>query len=474
MHIYWKTKPATKITGLFAASSLLALVAGAAMAEDAAGDWVGIIAGQFHVVVHVTKDGAGRYQATLESPDQGKFVLPVDSVVTDPDHLSFTVAKISASYAGHWHVETKAWVGNWTQDTSLPLVLTRMTGQPADLAPPKRPQEDAIAAGPLPYSNEPVAFANAAVSGVTLNGTFSKPAGAGPFPTVVLISGSGPNSRDETLTGHKVFLVLADYLNRRGIAVLRYDKRGIGASTSDYAAATTADFTSDAEAAVAYLKTRADVDPKHIGLLGHSEGGLIAPAVAVTDPAVSFIVLMAGPGVRGDALFLKQGERIARANGVAEADIARAGNLRARGFAVIEASSDATDAKAKLEALTAPAIAAGQLKSDEVDQTIALITGPWMYYMLRYDPAPTLRKVRVPVLAINGSLDTQVEPEENLAAIKAALKDDADVTITELPGLNHLFQDAKTGSPGEYGAIEETMAPVALKVIADWVAAHGS
>ena len=457
---------------LFAAVSLLALAAGAASAEDAAGDWSGLLAGQYHVVVHVTQDGAGHYRATLESPDQGNLVLPVDSVVTDPDHLSFTIPKISASYAGMWNAGTKSWVGTWNQGLSTPLVLRRMTDPASDPAPAKRPQEAAIAKGPLPYGNEDVGFANAAVPGVMLKGTFSKPADGGPFPTVVLISGSGPNTRDEELMGHKLLLVLADDLNRHGIAVLRYDKRGIGASTGNYATATTADFTSDAEAAVAYLKTRADVDPRHIGVLGHSEGGLIAPAVAVADPTVSLVVLMAGPGVRGDALFLKQGELIARASGVTDADIARTRSLRVQGFAVIETSSDAADAKAKLDARAARAVAAGLIKKDEADQNIARITDPWMYYFLRYDPVPTLQKVRVPVLAIDGSLDLQVEPKENLAAIKSALKDDADVTVSELPGLNHLFQDARTGAPGEYGEIEETFAPSALKIVTDWVVAH--
>ena len=459
---------------LFAAVGLMALVAGAASAEDAKGDWSGLLAGQYHVVVHVTKDGAGLYAATLESPDQGHFVLTVGSVVTDPTHLSFTVPKISASYAAVWDADKKGWVGIWNQGQPTPLVLTRMTGKPSDLAPPNRPQEDAIQTGALPYGNAPVTFVNAGVPGVKLSGTFSKPAGPGPFPTVVLISGSGPNTRDENLMGHKLLLVLADDLNRHGIATLRYDKRGIGASTGDYATATTADFTSDALAAVAYLKTRSDVDQKHIGVLGHSEGGLIAPAVAVADPVVSFVVLMAGPGVRGDELFLKQGELIARASGVAEADIAKTRNLRVQGFAVIEASSDAADAKIKLEARARQGIAAGLFTKDEADQNIARITDPWMYYFLRYDPAPILQKVRVPVLAIGGSLDLQVEPNENLAAIETAMKNDADVTVTELPGLNHLFQDALTGSPGEYGSIEETLSPSALKIIADWVFAHSS
>jgi dienelactone hydrolase len=457
---------------VLATAGLLALVAGAASAEDAAGDWTGLLAGQYHVVLHVTRDPAGHYGATLESPDQGSFVLTVDDLTTDADHLSFAITKIGAHYAGVWNVEKKGWVGTWTQGLSAPLVLNRMSGPVSALVPPKRPQEEAIVHGAVPYTSEHVSFTNTAAPGVTLDGTFSKPAGAGPFPSVVLIAGSGPNSRDEDLMGHKLFLVLADALNRQGIAVLRYDKRGIGYSTGTYESATTVDFTSDAIAAVAYLKARADVDRKRIGVLGHSEGGLIAPAVAVADPSVRFIVLMAGPGVRGDALFLKQIELVSRANGATEADIAKTLALSARGFAVIEASSDIADAKAKLERRAAQAIAAGQLTREQADQNIAKVTDPWMYTFLRYDPVPTLRQVRVPVLAINGSLDLQVEPRANLAGMKAALTDDADVTIAELPGLNHLFQDAKTGSPNEYGEIEETIAPQALKAIGDWVRAH--
>jgi hypothetical protein len=459
---------------ILATGSLLALIAGTASAEDAAGDWVGVLAGQYHVVLHVTRNPAGRYGATLESPDQGRFVLPVDEVTTDPAHLNFTISKIGARYAGTWNAGAKGWIGTWTQGMTAQLVFTRMTGPVSALTPPKRPQEEAIAKGPLPYTSAPVRFDNAAVPGVTLAGTFSRPAGAGPFPTVVLISGSGPNDRDEDLMGHKLFLVLADALNRRGVAVLRYDKRGIGESKGTYETATTADFTSDAEAAVAWLKTCADVDPKWIGVLGHSEGGLIAPAVAVGDASVRFVVLMAGPGVRGDALFLKQMELLSRVNGGTDADIAKAQALSARGFAVVESSNDIADAKAKLEVRAAQAVAAGVLTRDQADRNIARITDPWMYAFLRYDPIPTLRRVHVPVLAVNGSLDLQVEPKSNLAGIKAALIDDADVTVTELPGLNHLFQDAKTGSPNEYGDTEETLSPTALTLIGDWISAHTS
>ncbi len=455
-------------------AAVLALLSGnAARAEDAAGDWAGVLLGQLHVIIHLTKGGDGKLTGTLESLDQGDAKIAIDEVDATADHLKFTVPAAHGSYDGTWDAAKQQWTGTWTQGQSIPLDLRRaIAGDQSVPPPPKRPQEDAIAKGPLPYGNEDVAFANASAAGVTLKGTFSKPTGAGPFPTVVLISGSGPNARDEDVLGHKLFLVLADYLNRQGVAVLRYDKRGVAGSSGDYATATSADFISDAEAAVTYLKTRRDVDQKHIGLIGHSEGGLIAPAVAAADPSVHFIVLMAGPGVRGDKILETQAALIARANGAPEAAIAQDQAIRTQAFAVVEASSDAADARAKLEAGAAQAVATGQLKKDAVDQGITTLTSPWMYSFLRYDPVPALAKVRVPVLALGGSLDLQVEPRENLAAIKAALKNDPDVTVTELPGLNHLFQDATTGSPNEYSTIEETLSPVALKTMGDWITAH--
>jgi pimeloyl-ACP methyl ester carboxylesterase len=455
---------------LSAAAALVLLAAGGARAEDAAGDWAGTIAGQLHLVLHLTRGSDGKLTGLLESIDQGDAKIPLGAVDATPDHLTFTVPAVGGSYDGAWDEARKQWTGTWTQGQSIALNLHRATA--ADRAVPKRPQDEAIDRGPLPYGTEPVSFGNARAGGVTLSGTFSKPRGAGPFPAVVLIAGSGPNTRDEAVAGHKIFLVLADYFSRQGLAVLRYDKRGAGASSGDYAAATTADFISDAEAAVAYLKTRGDVDTKHIGLVGHSEGGLIAPAVAVADPGVAFVVLMAGPGVRGDKVLLKQGDLISRANGMSEADIARGDAQRAQAFAIVEGASSPAEAKARLDAIAAQAIAAGRLRKDAADQSIAQVTSPWLYSFLRYDPAPALQKVRVPVLAVGGSLDLQVEPKENLAAIKAALKDDPDATVIELPGLNHLFQDAATGAPGEYERIEETVSPTALKVIGDWIVAH--
>ena len=211
---------------------------------------------------------------------------------------------------------------NLTFQQVYPLVLKRATAE--DLAPAvhKRPQEDAIHAGPAPYVQREVLFHNFAAHN-QIAGTLSLPNGEGPFPAVVLVSGTGQNTGDEDVSGHKVFLVLADTLNRSGFAVVRYDKRGVGGSSGDYDAATTADFASDAEAAVAWLKTQAEIDRRRIGVLGHSEGGIIAPAVAASDKSVAFVVMIAGPCIRGDRLFVLQSAMTAKAYGAPDNYIAR-------------------------------------------------------------------------------------------------------------------------------------------------------
>lgn len=453
-------------------STVLALAfALPAFAEDAAGDWGGLLMGQLHIIVHVKKDDKGQYSAGLESPDQGKFVLPADKVTATTDHLAFAIAKINGSYDGKWDDAQKAWVGTWMQGQPMPLVLKRLVDGKVVAEAPKRPQEEAIAAGPLPYTSSDVTFDNAA-AGIKLAGAFSVPQGKGPFPAVVLVAGSGPHTRDEDVFGHKVFRVLADALNRAGIAVLRYDKRGIGASTGDYANATTTNFTTDAEAAVTWLKTRPEVDTKHIGVIGHSEGGLIAPAVAVTGPSISFIVLMAGPGLPGDQILLMQQAAIARAGGQPETVVASAEKMNKAVFDMIKSAQSLDDAKAKTTVMAAKMAASGQMTQAQAQASLATITTPWFYEFIRSDPRPTLEKVKVPILAINGALDMQVPPNEDLATIREALKNNPDTTIIELPGLNHLFQTAKTGAPSEYMAIEETVSPTALKTITDWVIAH--
>jgi len=266
--------------------------------------------------------------------------------------------------------------------------------------------------------------------------------------------------------GHKPFLVLADYLTRKGIVVLRSDKRGIGQSTGDLASATTADFATDAEAGVVFLKTRSEVDLNRIGLIGHSEGGVVAPMVAVRDHDVAFVVMMAGPGVPGNRIIVNQTLLMQKAAGVSEETAEKNAELEQSILAIVDTESDSTmlesDLRKKLGGSSSPAQIEAQIKS---------LISPWYRYFLTYDPGIALRKVRCPVLAINGEKDLQVSPALNLPVIRKALEDggNKNFEVDELPGLNHLFQTAKTGSVNEYASIEETISPVALDKIANWI-----
>jgi pimeloyl-ACP methyl ester carboxylesterase len=283
---------------------------------------------------------------------------------------------------------------------------------------------------------------------------------------VLLISGSGPNDRDETVFGHKPFLVLSDYLTRRGIVVLRADKRGIGKSTGDLAKATTADFASDAEAGAAYLRSRPEADPRRIGLIGHSEGGTIAPMVAAGDPDVRFIVLMAGPGVPGDQLIVEQKRLIEEAMGVTKEQAAQDAVRQRELYTLVETEKDDAVLEKELRAKQA-----GQVPEAMMDASIQQLMSPWWRYTLTYDPATALRKVTCPVLVLIGEKDLQVPPALDLPAIKKALEEGGNkhFEIDELPGLNHLFQTAKTGSPTEYAVSEETISPPVLDKIASWI-----
>ena len=367
---------------------------------------------------------------------------------------------------------------------ALPSLGVPMEVASQDQNPP-RPQDPVE---PFPYVSEDLRYPNPE-SGNTLAGTFTRPSSGGPFPAVILIAGSGRADRNEALLGHRPFLVLSDHLTQQGIAVLRFDKRGVGESTGDFAAATSRDFASDVLAGVAYLKTRDDVDAEAIGLAGHSEGGLIAPMAAVASEDVSFLVLMAGPGVNGERILQGQRALIARASGVPEQAIARSQQLL---NAVLQILKSGTDTERNREAITGivraglqgasaedrarlgitdePSLeraVAAQLEQMQVGQ----LNTPWFRYLLTYEPAQTIARVRVPVLAINGQNDLLVPWEENLDEIEAALVrgGNADFEIHALPGLNHLFQHSETGAPSEFRTIEETWSVEAMELIADWI-----
>jgi pimeloyl-ACP methyl ester carboxylesterase len=342
--------------------------------------------------------------------------------------------------------------------------------------PTRRPQEPKR---PFPYTAEEVIYPVNDGSGVKIAGTLTIPQGPGPFPAVLLISGSGPQDRDGALYGHQPLLVIADHLSRHGIAVLRADDRGVGGSTGNVDEATTADFARDALAGVRFLASHPRIARDRIGLLGHSEGGVVAPLAASQSPGVAFLVLLAGTGVPGAEIVRRQGELIARANGVPEEAIQRSQEALRRTFEVLRAVPDRAARTASLRPLGKDLLVT--LSEDQIktlgglgaagDAVIKGINTPWFRYFIDYDPRPALRKVKVPVLALNGTLDLQVPPDPNLPEIAKALKQagNRDVTVRLLPGLNHLFQPATTGSPAEYGVIETTIDPQVLGLVTDWI-----
>jgi len=328
--------------------------------------------------------------------------------------------------------------------------------------------------------SEPVYFTNSAAK-ITLAGTLSLPVGKGSHPAVILITGAGPQDRDETIAGHKPFRVLAEYLVQRGIAVLRYDDRGVAESTGDYSSATIHDFADDARTAVEFLRSRREIDANRIGLAGHSEGGIVAPLVALTIPdEVAFLVLLASPGVTGEEIFYLQDATEARVSGVDPAVIERNTSRKRKLFAIIKAEPDQNKAAEQLRAamksmLTdeeAKGLADQGAKLDRmINQQIMLLNNEATRVFLTNNPLPVLARVTVPVLALAGERDVQVPPKVNLPLIEAALAKGKcpHYSVREMPSLNHLFQTSETGLPRDYAKIEETIAPAALKEIGDWI-----
>lgn len=448
------------------------------------GTWLGTLevpaGAELRIVFHIEESDSGALTATLDSPDQGARGIPVSRVALVGDTLRMSVAAVGGSYEGRLEAADRI-LGTWRQPgAALPLELRRVE----EVEGPSRPQEPEP---PLPYDVEEVRYENPE-AGIELAGTLTLPEGGGPFPAVLLISGSGPQDRDETVFGHRPFLVLADHLTRRGIAVLRVDDRGVGDSDGSFAEATSLDFASDAQAGITYLKARPEVDPEAIGLVGHSEGGIIAPMVTRRSDDVAFLVLLAGPGLPGEDLLLLQGTTIARAMGAREQQIESQRELQEALFRVVREEEDPEARKARLEkvlrnrlrGLTDAELAVGGIPSDSAGQRAWLeaqverAASPWFRFFLGHDPRQDLRGVSVPVLALIGELDLQVPPDENLPEIEAALVrgGNRDVTVMELEGLNHLFQRAETGSPAEYAHIEETMAPEAMEAVAQWILAR--
>ncbi|MGQ7944839.1 alpha/beta hydrolase family protein [Flavobacterium sp. WC2509] len=442
------------------------LVSFSAFAQEITGQWNGFLkvpGGQLALVFNISKNENG-YTSTMDSPDQGAKGIPVTTTKFENTTLKLEIPSARIVFEGVLN-QYNVIVGTFTQSgQTFPLNLSREVLKKEAV---KRPQEPLQ---PYPYYTEEVTFENKIDKNI-LAGTLSLPRKEGKFPVVILITGSGAQNRDEEIFGHKLFLVLADYLTKKGIGVLRFDDRGVGKSTGDFKTATTLDFANDVRAGVAYLQTRKEIDKNKIGLIGHSEGGIIAPIVAENSKEIDFIVLLAGPGLRGDQLMLLQKEMIERQKGVSETEIQNGQEVFKGAYDII-VNSPANDVNLKTKAFNYLKLKLGTTATDtQISALTSQIISPWLVGFLKLDPAIALEKVKCPVLALNGEKDLQVSADPNLEAIKKALVKggNKNVTTKKIPNLNHLFQECETGAIDEYATIEQTCSPVALEEISSWI-----
>lgn len=466
--------------------------AGASSAQSLNGNWEGELNAngkKIPVVFHISTDKEGKYSATFDSPSQQAFNLACGDVIVHSDSVVVLMPVVNGKYNGILNAEGKQLNGKWYQGgLSMPLDLVR-TGEATVAKKVIRPQDPVP---PFPYKSEDLIYYNADRS-IRYGATFTVPLPdpnveyfrAPVYPTVLLITGSGMQDRDESLMNHRPFAVIADYFSRRGIAVLRVDDRGMGKSTGNFTKATSADFANDVEAGINYLKTRTDVDSTQLGLLGHSEGGMIAPMVASRRPDVKFIILLAGPGVKITELMEQQVVDVSLAEGVSKKNMEEYRLLYRDLLKCILAEKDTNTAREKAMVLfnewkkdrnkklvrQTTGVTDEESQVKYINELMRPLKGVWFDYFLRFDPEIYLDKVKCPVLALNGGNDIQVAPKPNLAGIQSALTKGGNTrfTIREMPGLNHLFQHCKKCTVAEYGELEETFSPEVLDIIAGWI-----
>jgi pimeloyl-ACP methyl ester carboxylesterase len=436
--------------------------------QDISGDWNGLARFKneiLKIVFHIQKTDSG-YMATWDSPYQASYGLAIDTTVFENGQLTFICNKSRFTYKGILNKKGEI-DGIFNQGEQISLCLSQK-----EITRPQDPKK------PYPYIEEEVKFDNPAAPGVTLAGTFTLPKKhKRQCPAVILVSGSGQQNRDEELFGHKPFLVIADYLTRRGIAVLRYDDRGVFGSTGNPDTCTAYDFSLDAEAAFNYLKNRKEINPQQIGIIGHSEGGAIAPMVVARNKEVAFIVLLAAPGVRGDSLMYLQRRLMMQLLKFSQRQIDAILTYRSKHDSLIvhidnleQRNEELADFFTGIADKQMPK-ATQEEKNKMIERELQIVTSQSYQYLVRYNPAIALSRVQCFVLALNGDKDFQVSATENLNGIQQALLggNNRQATIQKLPDLNHLFQISKTGLSSEYPQIEETFSPKVLKIMEKWI-----
>jgi len=440
-------------------------------AQDYSGDWYGKIAVQsqeLRINFHITKTDS-IYVTKMDSPDQNAFNIATDKTSVDEKGITISIKSMMLSFTGKLQKDTIK--GTFSQSgMDLPLNLSHQ--KIAKTFEKKKPQEPLK---PYPYLSEEISFTNKQANNITLSGTLTLPKDKKNPAVAVLITGSGPQNRNEEILGHKPFLVIADYLTRNGIAVLRFDDRGVGKSEGTQKDATSADFATDVEAAINYLKTRKDIDCTKIGLIGHSEGGFIAPIIAAKNKDVKFVILLAGTGVDGAEVLISQSKRAMELAATPKEHIDYNEQMSKELYALVKTELNQKKLQKtltkflKTQRTKAPLSIATQLTDTAIKSQVETISSPWFTYFIRTNPQQFLKHVTCPVLVLNGAKDFQVIADLNLNGIKKALNQNNEVTIKKLEGLNHLFQNCKTGAFNEYAQIDETFSPKVLKIMVDWI-----
>jgi len=431
------------------------------------GYWVGKVdlpTAKFTTIFEIRKSAGKVDSVFLSIPEQGAQDLPGALLGMNSDSIIIFHSQLNRIFYGEF-LNDSTIKGDWKKNRiGIPITLKKSAKKP-ELLRPQTPVP------PFPYPDEEVEYTNPE-SGLKLAGTLTIPKNAKACPAVLLISGSGAQDRDETIFEHKPFAVIADYFTRNGIATLRMDDRGVGGSEGDIARSTSEDFAGDALAGVEFLKSRKEIDPQKIGLIGHSEGGLIAPIAAIRSDEVAFIVMMAGPGMVGEQILYEQNDLALKAAGMPDYAIQQNRLVQKNIFDVVKNEPDSAKVVEQLRMKLSQGMYAGMNEQMQkaIDDKIAGVTSPWFRYFLTYDPKPTLAKVKCPVLAINGRKDVQV-PVSNLKAIYYAVQSggNSQVDTISFKNHNHLFQQCESGAVGEYSQIEETIDPVVLETMKDWI-----
>jgi pimeloyl-ACP methyl ester carboxylesterase len=417
------------------------------------------------IVFIITSIPGGQLEAKLLRPDDNDDEIPASKIMLKDSDLRLEVESVKGAFEGQLIRERDTIEGQWKQGNWLkPLVLKRVL----KVSKPSRPQTPIP---PYPYDEKEVSFINVEAN-AKLSGTLTLPKTGLPCPAVILISGTGGHNRDYSMFGHRLFLVISDYLTRQGIAVLRFDDRGVGASSGDRSQATIEDYALDVLSGMKFLKDYKDIDRQRIGLVGHSEGGTIAALAAARSSDVAFIVMMGSPGLSGEEYNYQFEESMGRILGLSDEEIAAKHTFQKRVISVILSEKDRDVAEKKLYAIYEEL--GPQIPDNQKIIAMKRFLSPWFYFNISHDPSATLRTVKCPVLAVFAEKDMHVPPERNAQAIRNALETSGnlDYKVEELAGLNHFFQTTETGSPLEYKIIEETISPVALEVVGNWILEH--